>query len=53
MVAQNHRTFGEPHNANKGAIVVEGRMIERLHFSMAQRTMQIAEQIRAMQNGCG
>ena len=45
--------FGEPHNAKKGVIVLEGCMVERLHFSMAQRTMQIAEQIRAMQNGCG
>ena len=53
MVAQNHRTFGEPHNTNKGVIVVEGRMIERLHFSMAQRTVEIAEQIRAMQSGAG
>jgi citrate lyase beta subunit len=28
--------------------VVEGRMVERLHFAMAQRTVAIAEQIRKM-----
>ena len=53
MVAQNHRRVRRAHNANNGVIVLEGCMVERLHFSMAQRTMQIAEQIRAMQNGCG
>jgi hypothetical protein len=30
-------------------IVVEGRMVERLHFATAQRTMQIAEQIAALE----
>lgn len=40
--------FGQPENAGKGVIVVEGRMVERLHFTMAQRTVAIAEQIRAM-----
>jgi citrate lyase subunit beta / citryl-CoA lyase len=45
--------FGQPENANKGVIVVEGRMVERLHFAMAQRTVAIAEQIRAMAAACG
>ena len=40
--------FGQPENAAKGVIVVEGRMVERLHFAMAQRTVAIAEQIEAM-----
>ena len=45
--------FGLPENEKKGVIVVEGRMVERLHFAMAQRTVQIAEQIRAMEAACG
>jgi citrate lyase subunit beta/citryl-CoA lyase len=44
--------FGQPENANKGVIVVEGRMVERLHFAMAQRTVAIAESIRAMETAC-
>ncbi|MEG6508006.1 CoA ester lyase [Methyloligella sp. 2.7D] len=38
--------FGEPGNKDKGVIVVEGQMVERLHFTMAQRTVAIAEQIK-------
>ena len=45
--------FGREENANKGVIVVEGRMVERLHFAMAQRTVAIAEQIREMETACG
>ena len=41
--------FGRPENEKKGVIVVEGRMVERLHFVMAQRTVTIAEQIREME----
>jgi citrate lyase subunit beta/citryl-CoA lyase len=44
--------FGQPENAHKGVIVVEGRMVERLHFAMAQRTVQIAESIRALEQAC-
>jgi len=44
--------FGQAENATKGVIVVEGRMVERLHFAMAQRTVAIAEQIRQMQGAC-
>ena len=45
--------FGQPENATKGVIVIEGRMVERLHFTMAQRTVAIAEQIREMETACG
>jgi len=44
--------FGQPENEKKGVIVVEGRMAERLHFGMAQRTVAIAEQIRNMEGAC-
>jgi citrate lyase subunit beta / citryl-CoA lyase len=44
--------FGEVENAQKGVIVVEGRMVERLHFAMAQRTVAIAEQFCAMEAAC-
>ena len=46
-------TFGQAENAHKGVIVVEGRMVERLHFAMAQRTVAIAEQIREMEGAYG
>jgi citrate lyase subunit beta / citryl-CoA lyase len=45
--------FGQPENEHKGVIVVEGHMVERLHFAMAQRTVAIAEQIREMEEACG
>jgi citrate lyase subunit beta/citryl-CoA lyase len=45
--------FGHAENATKGVIVVEGRMVERLHFAMSQRTVAIAEQIREMEAACG
>ena len=44
--------FGQKENEKKGVIVVEGRMVERLHFTMAQRTVGIAEQIREMEAAC-
>jgi citrate lyase subunit beta/citryl-CoA lyase len=44
--------FGQPENINKGVIVVEGRMVERLHLALAQRTVTIAEQIREMEAAC-
>jgi len=40
--------FDAPENAHKGVITVEGRMVERLHLVMAQRTVAIAEGIEAM-----
>jgi citrate lyase subunit beta / citryl-CoA lyase len=41
--------FRQPENAKKGVIVVEGRMVERLHLGMAERTVYIAESIREME----
>lgn len=41
--------FGQPENEKKGVIVVDGHMVERLHFSMAQRTVDIADRIREME----
>jgi len=41
--------FSRPENKQKGVIVVEGRMVERLHLGMAERTVSIAEQIRQME----
>ena len=35
--------FNLPENAGKGVILVEGRMVERLHLAMAERVMVIAE----------
>jgi citrate lyase subunit beta/citryl-CoA lyase len=45
-------TFRRPENKQKGVIVVEGRMVERLHLGMAERTVSIAEQIREMEMAC-
>jgi len=44
--------FRRPENKQKGVIVVEGRMVERLHLGMAERTVSIAEQIREMGMAC-
>ena len=37
--------FDEPENRYKGAISVEGRMVELLHADMARRTIAIADAI--------
>jgi citrate lyase subunit beta/citryl-CoA lyase len=37
--------FELPENRDKGAISMDGRMVERLHADMAQRTVAIAESI--------
>ena len=39
--------FEKPENAGKGAIQLNGRMVERLHAEMARRTMALAEAIAA------
>jgi citrate lyase subunit beta/citryl-CoA lyase len=39
--------FAEEGNASKGVLTVDGRMVERLHLAMAQRTVKIAEAIGA------
>jgi citrate lyase subunit beta/citryl-CoA lyase len=40
--------FERPENASKGAIQLDGRMVERLHADMAGRTIAIADAIAAM-----
>ncbi len=35
--------FDQPENADKGAIQLDGRMVERLHAQMAARTVSLAE----------
>ncbi len=39
--------FARPENAGRGAIQLEGRMVERLHAEIAQRTLEIADAIAA------
>jgi citrate lyase subunit beta/citryl-CoA lyase len=41
------KAFEDPENARKGVIVVEGKMVERLHLVMAKRVAAIAEAINA------
>ena len=45
--------FDLPENEDKGVIVLEGRMVERLHADMARRTVAIAEAIDAMRTAGG
>jgi citrate lyase subunit beta/citryl-CoA lyase len=40
--------FQQPGNAGRGAIQLDGRMVERLHADMARRTIAIADGIAAM-----
>src|SRR5262249_12308832 len=40
--------FSVPENASRGAIQLDGRMVERLHMEMAKRTIAIADAIAAM-----
>ena len=40
--------FDSPENAARGAIQLDGRMVERLHADMAKRTIAIADAIAAM-----
>ena len=42
--------FELPENAARGAIQLDGRMVERLHMEMAKRTIAIADAIAAMGN---
>ncbi len=39
--------FALPENADRGAISLDGRMVERLHVEMARRTVALAEAIAA------
>ncbi|XUM23531.1 HpcH/HpaI aldolase/citrate lyase family protein [Bradyrhizobium oligotrophicum S58] len=40
--------FELPENASRGAIQIDGRMVERLHAEMARRTIAIADAIAAV-----
>jgi citrate lyase subunit beta / citryl-CoA lyase len=40
--------FERPENASRGAIQIDGQMVERLHVEMARRTIGIADAIAAM-----
>ncbi|MGJ5177850.1 HpcH/HpaI aldolase/citrate lyase family protein [Bradyrhizobium oligotrophicum] len=40
--------FELPENASRGAIQIDGRMVERLHAEMARRTIEIADAIAAI-----
>jgi len=40
--------FSQPENASRGAIQIDGRMVERLHAQIAQRTLAMAEAIAAL-----
>src|SRR6195952_482206 len=42
--------FAKAQNAPRGAIQLDGRMVERLHADMAKGTMEIADAIAAMGN---
>jgi len=42
--------FDRPENASRGAISLDGQMVERLHADMARRTIAIADAIAAMAN---
>src|SRR6201994_3019829 len=43
--------FEQPENAARGAIRLDGQMVERLHADMARRTIAIADAIAAMGHG--
>ena len=40
--------FERPENASRGAISLDGQMVERLHAEMARRTIAIADSIAAL-----
>jgi citrate lyase subunit beta/citryl-CoA lyase len=43
--------FERPENADKGAVAVDGRMVERLHAEMARRVLDLAEAIERRERG--
>lgn len=43
--------FERPENADKGAVAVDGRMVERLHAEMARRVLDLAEAIAGRGRG--
>jgi len=38
--------FAKPENSSQGAIQIDGRMVERLHLSMAEHTLSVASQLK-------
>jgi len=42
--------FDDPENDHKGVITVDGKMVERLHLAMAERTVAIADAIDTMRS---
>jgi citrate lyase subunit beta/citryl-CoA lyase len=42
--------FEQPENKGKGAIALDGRMVERLHAEIAQRTVALADAVAALQS---
>jgi len=43
--------FAQPSNKKVGVITVDGRMVERLHLAMAERTVAIADAIACFEEG--
>lgn len=43
--------FDLPENASRGAIQLDGRMVERLHAEIARRTISISDAIAALEQG--
>jgi citrate lyase subunit beta/citryl-CoA lyase len=43
--------FGEPGNADKGALRIDGKMVERLHAEMAAKTVAMANAIARRREG--
>lgn len=41
--------FDEPENRNKGALKIDGKMVERLHAEIAKRTVAIADAIAELE----
>lgn len=42
--------FKTPEAADKGVLRIDGRMVERLHLAQAERTLSVAQAIRAAEN---
>ena len=43
--------FAQPENRDKGALQIDGRMVERLHAEIGKRTVAIADAIAARTEG--
>jgi citrate lyase subunit beta / citryl-CoA lyase len=39
--------FAQPENKDKGVVQIDGRMVERMHADIAQRTVAVADAIEA------